>query len=92
VDVPVDEAGHDDPIGDVRHRHARVPGAGRFVGPEVDDHPVVDDEQAVGVEAGGLVFGADVPPRIVDEVQERSAFGRGRHGQPLCYRCDDSSI
>ena len=47
---------------------------------------VLDDEQAVGDEAGGVLLAADVLPRIVDEVEERAADADGAHDRAVSCR------
>ena len=51
---------------------------------EVGDDAVLDDQQPVDGEPGGLLLAPDVLPGIVDEIEERPADRRGfaRH------RCD----
>jgi hypothetical protein len=39
---------------------------------EVGDPAVLDDQQPIGVEARRFTLPSDMPPRILDEVEERS--------------------
>ena len=68
--MPVDEARHDQPVLDGRDRQPGVPRGDLVVRAEVGDQPVLDDEQPVGVEARRFTLPSDMPPRIVDEVEE----------------------
>jgi len=38
---------------------------------EVGDPAVLDDQQPIGVEARRFTLPSDMPPRIIDEVEER---------------------
>jgi hypothetical protein len=50
--------------------------------PEVRDPAVLDDQQAIGVEARRFTLPSDMPPRIVDEVEERSPDAECGHWPP----------
>ena len=83
VDVAVDEARHDDAVLDVLHREPAVPPGDLIVGAEVGDPAVLDDQQAVGMEARRVLFLADVLPGIVDEVEEGAADADGAHDRAV---------
>src|SRR5262249_7739949 len=71
MDVPVDEAGEDQPAFQVGDLDARVPSRDLREVPEVDDQAVLDDHQTVEGEAGGVLLMPDILPGVVDEVEER---------------------
>ena len=46
---------------------------------EVGDPAVLDDQQPIGVEARRFTLPSDMPPRILDEVEERSPDAERGH-------------
>jgi hypothetical protein len=46
---------------------------------EVGDPAVLDDQQAIGVEARRFTLPSDMPPRIVNKVEERSPDAERGH-------------
>ncbi len=91
VDMAVDEAGKDDPIPDVGRLKARMARRHGFIGAEIVDQAVGHDQEAVLMEARCVRLGADVLPRIVHEVEERSPDADCAHGRPLTARHHSSN-
>ena len=89
VDMPVDEARHDDAALDVCHLETGVSLDDVAVGAEVADLAVLDDQQAVGMEARRFLLLADVLPGIVDEVEEGTADADGAHDRVVSC-CEES--
>ena len=73
VDVAVDEARQDQPVADRRDREACMARRDCCVVAEIDDPPVLDHQESVGVEACCFLLMADMLPRIIDEVEERAS-------------------
>jgi hypothetical protein len=55
---------------------------------EVGDPAVLDDQQPIGVEARRFTLTSDMPPRIVDEVEERSPDAERGHCATVSSRSD----
>ena len=68
--VAVDEAGQDQPVGDGRDDQSCVPRGDLVMRAEVGDPAILDDQQPIGVEARRFTLATDMPPGIVDEVEE----------------------
>ena len=77
--VTVDEAGYDQPVADGRDRQSGMPRGDLVVLAEVGDVAVLDDQQPIGVEARRVTLPSDVPPRIVDEIEERGTNAERGH-------------
>ena len=56
-----------------------VPRGDLVVRAEVGDPAVLDDQQPIGVDARRFTLPSDMPPRIIDEVEERSPDAEGGH-------------
>src|SRR4051794_20562011 len=83
--VAVDEAGQDQPVADGRDDQPCVPRGDLVMCAKVGDPAVLDDEP-IGVVARRFTLSTDVPPRIVDEVQERSPDAEGGHCATVSLR------
>ena len=68
--VAVDETGQDQPVGDGRDDQPYVPRGDLVMRSEVGDPAVLHDQKPVGVEARRFTLASDMPPGIVDEVEE----------------------
>jgi hypothetical protein len=60
----------DQPVGDGRDDQPCVPRGDLVMRAEVGDPAVLDDQKPVGVEARRFTLASDMPPGIVDEVEE----------------------
>src|SRR5206468_12625605 len=80
VDMAVDEARQDQSLADVPDLEAGMSARHLAERPEVGDPPPVDHQQAIGMEAGGRLFVANMLPGIVDEIEERASDADARHG------------
>ena len=79
--VAVDEAGQNQAVAERRDGEPRMPSGDLVMRTEVGDPAVLDDQQPVGVEARRFTLASDMPPGIVDEVEEGSPDAE-------CGHCD----
>src|SRR5690606_24993116 len=75
MDVAVDETGQDEPVFDMSDFDTCVLGGQFVIRTEGFDDSVLENEEAVSLKAGGFVLFADMFPRVINEVEERSADG-----------------
>lgn len=79
VNMAVDEAGQDEPVGIMGDRKIRIGRGDLREGPEGADDAVFHHQEAVGQEAGGLFLGAHMRPGVVHEVKEAAANAHEAH-------------
>ena len=84
--VAVDEAGQDQPVADGRDDQPCVARGDLVMRAQVGDPAVLDDQQPIGVEARRFTLPSDMPPRIFDEVEERSPDAERGHRATVSSR------